>query len=55
MAWSNGFFDSAELFLVRLAVFLIFLVGLVKVFSDTMRKILKQKSNPKSVRAEGTS
>ncbi len=37
----NEFFSSIEFFLVRAAVFLIFLVGLVKVFWDTMRKILK--------------
>jgi F0F1-type ATP synthase membrane subunit b/b' len=38
---SNDVFSTAEFFLVRLAIFLIFLVGLVKVCWDTLRKILK--------------
>ncbi len=39
---SNGeLFSTAEFFLVRLATFLIFLVGLVKVCYDTLKKILK--------------
>jgi F0F1-type ATP synthase membrane subunit b/b' len=38
---SNDALTSVELFLLRLAVFLIFFVGLVKVCWDTLRKILK--------------
>lgn len=37
----NDFFSNIELFLVRLAVFVIFLVGLYKVAADTLKKILK--------------
>jgi len=37
----NELFGTAELWLVRAAVFVIFLVGLYKVAADTLRKILK--------------
>jgi hypothetical protein len=37
----NDFFGKLELYLVRFAVFLIFLVGLYKVVYDTLEKILK--------------
>lgn len=37
----NDIFGKIELFLVRLAVFIIFLIGLFKVVSDTLGKILK--------------
>lgn len=37
----NEFFSKAELWLVRFAVFLIFLVGLYKVVVDTLGRILK--------------
>jgi F0F1-type ATP synthase membrane subunit b/b' len=37
----NEFFGKAELWLVRAAVFVIFLVGLYKVVVDTLGKILK--------------
>jgi hypothetical protein len=37
----NELFGTAELWLVRGAVFIIFLVGLYKVMADTLRKILK--------------
>jgi hypothetical protein len=37
----NELFDLVELWLVRFAVFLIFLVGLFKVVADTLEKILK--------------
>lgn len=37
----NEFFGMAELWLVRAAVFIIFLVGLYKVVADTLGKILK--------------
>jgi len=37
----NEPFSAAEFFLVRLATFLIFLVGLIKVCIDTLKKILK--------------
>jgi hypothetical protein len=37
----NEIFGTAELWLVRLAVFVIFLIGLYKVVADTLRKILK--------------
>jgi len=39
--FSNDWISTAEFFLVRLATFLIFLVGLVKVCYDTFKKILK--------------
>lgn len=37
----NEFFGKIELWLMRGAVFLIFLVGLYKVVADTLEKILK--------------
>jgi len=37
----NKLFGQIELWLVRFAVFLIFLVGLFKVVADTLGKILK--------------
>ena len=37
----NEFFGRLELWLVRLVVFLIFVVGLGKVAFDTLEKILK--------------
>jgi hypothetical protein len=37
----NEIFGIAELWLVRAAVFIIFLVGLYKVMADTLKKILK--------------
>jgi len=37
----NEFFGKAELWLVRFAVFVIFLIGLYKVVADTVGKILK--------------
>ena len=37
----NEFFGKLELWLVRFAVFLIFLIGLYKVVADTLEKILK--------------
>jgi len=37
----NELFSKAELWLVRFAVFLIFLIGLYKVVADTLEKILK--------------
>ena len=37
----NEFFGKVELFLVRCAVFVIFLVGLYKVVADTLGKLLK--------------
>jgi hypothetical protein len=37
----NELFAKAELFLVRFAVFVIFLVGLYKVVTDTLEKLLK--------------
>jgi hypothetical protein len=37
----NEFFGKAEVWLVRFAVFIIFLVGLYKVVADTLGKILK--------------
>ena len=37
----NEMYGHLELFLVRTAVFLIFLVGLYKVVADTLGKILK--------------
>ncbi len=37
----NEIFSTIEFFIVRIAVFLIFLVGLFKVFVDTTKKILK--------------
>ena len=37
----NELFGKVELFLVRFAVFVIFLVGLYKVVADTLGKLLK--------------
>jgi hypothetical protein len=37
----NQIFGMAELWLVRAAVFVIFLVGLYKVVADTLEKILR--------------
>jgi len=37
----NEFFGKLELWFVRFAVFVIFLVGLYKVVADTLSKILK--------------
>jgi hypothetical protein len=37
----NEFFGKLELWLMRGAVFLIFLIGLYKVVADTLQKILK--------------
>jgi len=37
----NDIFGKIEFFLVRLAVFIIFLIGLLKVVTDTLEKILK--------------
>jgi hypothetical protein len=37
----NEVFGTAEVWLVRASVFVIFLVGLYKVLADTLRKILK--------------
>ena len=37
----NEFFGTAEVWLMRAVVFIIFLVGLYKVAADTLKKILK--------------
>lgn len=37
----NEFFGNLELWLMRFAVFVIYLIGLYKVVTDTLEKILK--------------